>query len=102
MNAGMARAALLRACYSWCRQSPAGAKAPAPATIAAAATWPDFSDGLTLGLTQLMTTLGLAQQMATFGLTQQMTTLGLYQTLNASDMLQSNAFQNACDTCLGF
>ena len=25
--------------------TPAGAKAPAPATIATAATWPDFSDG---------------------------------------------------------
>ena len=41
-------------------EAPAGAKAPAAATIAAAS-WPDSSDG-TLALTQGMTTLVLTHQ----------------------------------------
>ena len=50
VNAGMARARQCRArAIAGVANAPAGAKAPAAATIATAATWPDFSDG-NLGL----------------------------------------------------
>ena len=46
MNVSMARARQSRArAILGVANAPAGAKAPAAATIAAAATWPDFSDG---------------------------------------------------------
>ena len=46
VNVSMARARLRRArAILGVAKAPAGAKAPAAATIAAAATWPDFSDG---------------------------------------------------------
>ena len=46
VNAGMARARQSRArAMAGVANAPAGAKAPVPATIAAAATGPDFSDG---------------------------------------------------------
>ena len=46
MNAGMARSRQSRPrAIAGVANAPAGAKAPAAATLAAAATWPDFSDG---------------------------------------------------------